>query len=102
MHSDCEYKKQKDTVPELLTYLSRRNCAMLCTDPGILDLQVEKVGVVTGLSTRDFESNSFTLFWCDFTESVGQLGWESVACEFCFVLSLKRSACLFPVECSDK
>jgi hypothetical protein len=37
-------------------------CNTLCTDPGILDLQVEKVCVVTGLSTRDFESNSSPCF----------------------------------------
>jgi hypothetical protein len=32
------------------------------------------------------------VFWCDFAESVGRLGWESIACEFCFVLSLECSA----------
>jgi hypothetical protein len=71
-------------VPELLTDLSGGNCATLCTDPGLLDLQVEKVGVVTGLSNRDFESNSFTLFWCDFAECWSAwLGIGSLRVLFC-------------------
>jgi hypothetical protein len=61
-----DIKKQKNTVPELLVYWSRINRTVLCTDHGVLYLQLEKVGVGTPQFLRRI---SFTFFWKQFTHS---------------------------------